>query len=174
MLIRQATRSRRPRSRGHVSRASLWMGKVLVALGALGVSRSAALPAVELRAVLPFLPCRDSEQGCAGHGTCVRGSCVCELGWTGYDCRFDACPMGTPPKQRPGSALATGNCSGNGLCLAGRCACGEGFEGDDCSTVAGPGATGRPSKRTYCSGHGALMPRLGRCLCESGWQGEHW
>ena len=67
--------------------------------------------------------------------------------------------------------MSFGHCSGNGLCVAGKCSCTEGFSGDDCSEVRGP-ASGVPSNRTYCSGRGALLPRLGRCLCNEGYAGE--
>lgn len=121
------------------------------------------------RALLPG-GCK-SASDCSGHGTCERGACVCALGWTGSSCRFDSCPEGTPVRRRAPGGAHSGHCSGNGLCLIGRCACAEGFSGSDCAQVSGP-ASGVPSNRTYCSGHGALLPRLGRCLCEEGFVGE--
>ena len=165
--------------------AASWLGQSIrptrqayrQTFGALLLSFAAPADSLTLplfdRSILPFLPCKNSHHDCSGHGSCIKGSCECDLGWTGHDCRFDSCPAGTKPRDRPDSAQPGGHCSGNGLCLAGKCSCGEGFEGSDCSRVAGP-ASGLPSKRTYCSGHGSLMPRLGRCLCETGWQGDQW
>ena len=142
----------------------------------LNLGCSATLPFDALRSMVPLLSCRDDINDCSGHGQCISGTCRCDLGWTGRTCRFDSCPLGTRPRDRPESASASQHgahpsCSGNGLCLAGKCSCGEGFEGDDCSRIAGP-SSGPPTRRTYCSGHGALIPRLGRCLCDSGWRGE--
>lgn len=101
------------------------------------------------------------ESDCSGHGHCSGLSCVCELGYIGEKCDVPTCPS---------------HCHGRGSCLVGRCACYDGFVGVDCSQERGsapPGAVAAAApgpKR--CHGHGDLLPRLGRCVCDHGWAGE--
>ena len=170
----------------HAAAHSRPLGAIYWAAVLLAVAQPiVALPFPSLDLSLLPLGCKTASD-CSGHGTCVSGRCECELGWTGHDCRQDSCPMGVPPKLRApdpasGATGSGGSCSGRGLCLVGRCVCVEGFTGDDCSLVSGlPAASSAARSRdvrpaaghSYCSGHGALIPRFGRCLCDHGWAGE--
>ena len=60
--------------------------------------------------------------GAAGHGECLRGTCVCAAGWRGVACEQPAC-------------LA--NCNGRGRCTGpGLCECSAGWAGDGCERRA--------------------------------------
>lgn len=89
---------------------------------------------------------------CSGHGNCRDGVCVCEEGYSSFDCSVRGCPQGrsfffyslaerevlTQIKYSPG-------CSGQGECVQGVCYCFEGHAGIDCSEKACPAS---------CNNHG--------------------
>merc|ERR1711968_387553 len=122
--------------------------------------------------------------GCSGHGACVKGQCVCEAGWSYYDCSIKACPNGC--KDADGEL--------RGQCMNGKCLCNPGFSGDDCSQPGCPndcsdkgeckdgacvcktGWSGvdcsAPACPFMCSGHGACQKATGTCKCEERWGGS--
>merc|ERR1719316_590490 len=59
---------------------------------------------------------------CSYHGTCVKGKCNCNRGWTGVDCS-------NLQEMCPDDYICY-----HGVCNAmGHCDCDEGYTGDDCS-----------------------------------------
>lgn len=53
------------------------------------------------------------------NGTCVNGVCICEPGYTGFNCLNEIkCPN---------------NCNGNGACKLGKCECNKNWIGDNCT-----------------------------------------
>lgn len=95
------------------------------------------------------LPCRVAN--CSGHGTCVRGSCQCELGSYG-----DACELNTCPHHCHASA-------GRGHCVLGTCACEHGWSGASCSSRP-MGSCLVDAHGLVCSGHGTCDVE-GACTC---------
>eukprot|EP01135_Chromosphaera_perkinsii_P009840 Nk52_evm23s1916 gene=Nk52_evmTU23s1916 len=83
---------------------------------------------------------------CSGHGICHQGSCICDDGWAGTDCRNPLC------SYKDQSPLP---CSGNGHCglLSGKCECFAG-RGDLCSRCA---------TSLDCKNKG--LCKQGRCIC---------
>jgi hypothetical protein len=100
---------------------------------------------------------------CGDHGHCGDvGTCVCQQGWTGENCRDPMCPNDCSAhgsctfvsSDSPGQCLCeygwagsdcsrqaayvtmqtcANDCNGNGLCFDGKCVCNVGFMGADCS-----------------------------------------
>jgi hypothetical protein len=85
--------------------------------------------------------------GCNGHGFCQdptgSDACVCEEGWSGYDCQVGACPEGPAWFDEALSATEAHQaapCSNMGLCdkTTGRCSCAAGYSGDACQRMDCP------------------------------------
>jgi len=57
------------------------------------------------------------------HGTCVDGVCICEPGYTGFNCL--------------NQIKCLNNCNYNGDCVQGKCICKTNYTGDDCSKFNG-------------------------------------
>lgn len=103
----------------------------------------------------------DCPDNCNGRGTCVSGTCSCEVGWTG-----DAC--GSPIPECPN------NCSQAGTCSNGVCTCEIGYFLDDCSLIAKCGGPQGKCAQGTCKGAAdadgfATWP----CQCSSkAWKGD--
>lgn len=53
---------------------------------------------------------------CSGHGRCVCGGCVCDIGWTGNSCECST--------ETHACRMETGElCSARGDCVCGQCQC---------------------------------------------------
>ena len=73
---------------------------------------------------------------CSGHGTCLKGECLCARGYTGVACAAVesaralelSCPL---------------DCRGHGRCVQGVCMCDDGYAGATCLRTLSP--TGLPS-----------------------------
>lgn len=72
---------------------------------------------------------------CNNHGKCIDGKCVCDEGWTNYDCSISLC---------------LNFCSDHGKCSNGKCICDEGYSGEDCSIISCP---------NDCNKHGRCVVR---------------
>ncbi|XP_018618589.1 N-acetylglucosamine-1-phosphodiester alpha-N-acetylglucosaminidase isoform X1 [Scleropages formosus] len=98
-------------------------------------------------------------ENCSGQGTCVRGHCVCQDGWTGPACDTPVCP---PPA-----------CSSHGLCTQRGCVCDAGWTGENCSQACPLGFYGDGCKVTCTCANGATCdPVRGRCFCPPGFRGD--
>ncbi|EGG17590.1 hypothetical protein DFA_08586 [Cavenderia fasciculata] len=50
-----------------------------------------------LSSIMPFFPapiptvddCKTKTNNCNGHGTCTNGQCLCDQGWTDFDCKIE-------------------------------------------------------------------------------------
>ncbi|XP_072228122.1 tenascin-like [Leuresthes tenuis] len=85
---------------------------------------------------------------CNGHGnysaeTC---GCICESGWTGFNCSEPECP---------------GSCQNRGRCVDGKCECFKGFAGEDCALEVCP---------VNCGAHGHCLGDV--CVCSDGFFGD--
>eukprot|EP00808_Paulinella_micropora_P022825 g77586.t1 len=98
--------------------------------------------------------CDQSFQGCENmcshRGSCEKGVCACQEGYSGSDCSLN-CPA---------------VCLEHGTCLDGHCDCHEGYTGTWCEETACTSAEGG----VECSGHGLCLQDV--CYCELGWAGE--
>jgi tenascin len=150
------------------------------------------LRTLTLRIYLPRLHCLVSAG--SGHGRCVQGACVCDVGFHGDDC--------STARQPEGNACPSA-CSGHGRCTVdGSCACFAGFAGAACGILVdddvapprqpsaaslallGPTASAPPSVLSSsgssstlascalgCSGHGSCDHSSGLCVCQPGYDG---
>ena len=87
---------------------------------------------------------------CSNRGHCRSGVCVCEPGFTHFDCSLRTCAA---------------DCSGAGSCFDGVCRCDEGLCGTDCSLRCCP---------NDCSGRGEC-DHVGDepiCRCQPGFGGD--
>ncbi|KAG8447667.1 hypothetical protein GDO86_014975 [Hymenochirus boettgeri] len=121
----------------------------------------------------------ETKPYCNGRGnySSETNGCICEPGWTGFNCTELECP---------------GQCTNRGTCVNGKCVCYEGFTGEDCSELTCPddcndqgrcingicvcfeGYGGENCKEEICSvpcsDHGKCVN--GRCVCEENFIGE--
>jgi len=72
--------------------------------------------------VLP--KCFICPNNCSKHGTCDKGTCICNGDWAGDDCSV-------PPN------VCTLDCGDHGHCSNGVCACDKNYGGSDCSSFIG-------------------------------------
>lgn len=88
---------------------------------------------------------------CGGHGVCVRGECVCSVGWTGVNCDD---PLPACQEQ----------CSGHGTYLpeSDTCACQPNWTGPDCYTGKTCGLLF--SQRKIASAHRQFPSVLAACM----------
>jgi hypothetical protein len=76
------------------------------------------------------------------NGVLRNGSCSCNAGWIGANCR-----------QK--------DCSGHGIAKGAACACDEGFSGPTCNVR---------TCDDNCSSHGVCVE--GKCVCDTGYSGD--
>ena len=76
---------------------------------------------------------------CRGRGICLSsGKCSCFKGFSGFDCKLRACPLGHQwtgiPTATDDVHTAWATCSNMGVCdeSTGKCACRSGFGGPAC------------------------------------------
>lgn len=92
---------------------------------------------------------------CAGHGTCIHGTCFCEPGW------------GQAPNSTETNVcaewLCPTDCLGHGVCNGSACVCHDGWKGPACQ---------EPKCLNDCSGHGNctfdLAKSSAECVCQYG------
>ena len=122
---------------------------------------------------------------CSSHGSCVNGSCICDYGYSGQACEFEAVQIMSLNSsmcwQWIGSILSSSNCSGHGICTNGSCICDPGWNGVNCSAATDNG--GQPKQvgcDNNCSYHGSCTftddpvhsTTNGTCTCDLGWGGK--
>lgn len=82
------------------------------------------------------------------HGTCVNGVCICEPGYTGFNCLNEIkCPN---------------NCNYNGDCVLGKCVCKNNYIGEDCSTFNGNWYNKLYTTDSVCNSNDKACPS-GKC-----------
>ena len=114
-----------------------------------------------------------SPPNCNNNGTCLGGTCSCNVGFTGAAC--DQCAPNYYNYPTCTFCQSSTTCSGNGTCTgAGTCACNVGFVGAACDQC-GPDFYNYPTctfcqAATTCSGNGVCSV-MGTCQCDTGWTG---
>ncbi|CAH2104938.1 unnamed protein product [Euphydryas editha] len=85
---------------------------------------------------------------CSGHGSCLRGKCLCR---DGYEDEYCQCVKDSCPRDAKGNM-----CSGpNGVCECGLCKCKPKWEGDICACPV----------KTDCTDGNGLCNKRGECIC---------
>jgi hypothetical protein len=108
---------------------------------------------------------------CGGHGSCVKGKCICERGWSDFDCSENISSIEYLRRPGPASAPVAEpcpfNCSGHGQCVpASGCVCDAEWQGAGCEE----------SRLTFCPvdydcANGGRCEN-GRCVgCQAGYTG---
>jgi len=77
---------------------------------------------------------------CSGHGTCLKGECLCARGFTGEACAVAESAAVMALAEEPSCPL---DCRGHGRCVQGVCMCHDGYAGATCLRTLSP--TGVPS-----------------------------
>ena len=70
-----------------------------------------------------FQPTTTKSPSCISciHGTCVDGVCICEPGYTGFNCL--------------NQIKCLNNCNYNGDCVQGKCICKTNYTGAECGSL---------------------------------------
>ena len=106
---------------------------------------------------------RCDEGNCSGHGACRaasidggRPSCVCDNGYSGFDCSVEV-------PYCPNDCSAHGECraaGANASAAALRCVCAAGYTGDDCGLLEGAPISAAARRRALLAQLGAPGARV--------------
>jgi hypothetical protein len=131
----------------------------------------------------PDDPCKGVN--CGEHGTCLNGTCNCDMGYSGtacetLNCPADKCPTYQECREIDGACVGDdpcdpSPCNGHGTCTCigvgqAECTCAAGYDGNTCHTCA-EGYTGYPTcvvdlcYGVTCNGHGSCNSGTGLCDC---------